>query len=292
MDKSCKYGSILVGLVAAAVVAVTAIEAGPSFFETTIKYIFKNGITVSGGAVDFSGASSVTGDLTVFEGENGETIANSTDDFFIFTREDAGIVTLSCADTDATAGCTYDAGGASPIVVGSADVTSVTVTTDSTGNAEVVLPSASIGAAELGGATLRYSYCGQNAENGTIYVGGPVLTAVEPTLADATCDGFDNATEGTADIVLSAGLALTPKYMRCILNGTLGAAETVVFQLRDDTANVTGVTCSLAVGETVCEVLTPTASAIAAGSATAVSVVQSSDNSDDDSKCVVLYQVQ
>ena len=61
---------------------------------------------------------------------NGETLHTGADAVFDFTRDDAGIVTLTCSDNDATAGCTYDAGGASPIVVGSADVTETTIVTD------------------------------------------------------------------------------------------------------------------------------------------------------------------
>lgn len=305
MSKSLKVrlaiGSValVLGLILGALLA----DAGPSIFRSSLKYVLSGGLTVSDGAVDFSAADSITlgsvaltsgapdfsGDITL---QNDEFIDNGTNGAIVFGRNDAGVVTLSCADDDATAGCTYDAGGASPIVIGSADVTALTVTTDSTGNAEVVLPSASIGGAELMGATMRVTYCGQNAENGEIFFGPQVLTGVEPALADATCDGFDNATEATADVVLSAGLTLIPKYMRCITNGTLGASETLSFQLRDDTDNVSGVTCSLAEAETTCEVLVPTAAAVAAGSATAVEANEASNNADDDSKCIVLYQVQ
>lgn len=169
-------------------------------------------------------------------------------------------------------------------------ISSVTSTT--TGNTALVLPNGSVGAAELTGATLRVAYCGQLAENGEIFLGSPALTAVEPALADATCDGFDSATEATADVVLSTTATLYPKMMRCTLNGTLGASETLTAQLRDDTANVSGVVCSMAVGETTCEVRTPTAAAIAAGSAIAVEANEASDNADDDLKCVVWYAVQ
>lgn len=354
-------------------------DAAVSTFTSHIKYIFKNGISVtggtstfSGGSVSFSGATvtgitfsgtSLSGDLTL---ENSEFIDNSTNGQVTLGRNDAGVVTVSCADNDATAGCTYDAGGASPIVVGSADVTSITatsdggsivldgtvalpnaesianstdgsftlarndagvvtivaadndataaltvqpggaaamtlggasmtaltVTSDGTGNAEVVLPAASVGAAEVGHATLRVAYCGQNDENNVIYQGAVGITAAEPVLADATCDALDNGTEGTADVVLSAGLSLTAKYMRCTTAATLAAGETITAQLRDDTADVTGVTCQIAEAQTECEVLVPTASAIAAASATAMKVTQVSNNADDDLKCVVLYQVQ
>ena len=145
---------------------------------------------------------------------------------------------------------------------------------------------------QLGGGTLRVSYCGELAENGTTYLGPAELTTVEPALAGTACDALDNTTEATADVVLSAAQTLYPRYMRCITDGTLGAGETLAFQLRDDAASVTGVTCSLAVGETICEVYTPTAGAIAAGSATAVRATQASNNTDDNGKCIVLYAVE
>ena len=49
----------------------------------------------------------------------------------------------------ATGAVTYDAGGASAIIVGSADVTSITLTTDGSGTAEVVLPLQSVAGAEI-----------------------------------------------------------------------------------------------------------------------------------------------
>lgn len=158
--------------------------------------------------------------------------------------------------------------------------------------ASLVIPTGALGAAEIGGTVLRVAYCGQLAENGEIFLGSPALTAVEPALADATCDGLDSATESTADVVLSASLALSPRYMRCTTNGTLGASETIIAQLRDDTANVTGVTCTIIEAETACEVVVPTVAAIAAGSAIAVEANEASNNADDDLKCVVLFNVQ
>jgi hypothetical protein len=116
---------------------------------------------------------------------NAESLNSGTDSTFDFTRDDSGIVTITCSDDDATAGCTYDAGGASPIVVGSADVTTlnltnngamtlgastsdsmtliatgafdignnvataVTIDTDGTGDGELVLPTESVAAGEI-----------------------------------------------------------------------------------------------------------------------------------------------
>lgn len=61
---------------------------------------------------------------------NSETIHTDTDATFTFKRNNTGTVTLTCADDDATAACVYDAGGASPITIGSTDVTNVTVIVD------------------------------------------------------------------------------------------------------------------------------------------------------------------
>jgi len=269
----------LVGLGAVAVIA------GPTIYNTTLEYHFKNGIR-SASYLDLSG------NAVLQAGDEGETIVNVVDGTFDLTRDEAGTVTVTASDNDATAALTILPGGAAALTLGGVSTTSVTVVTDaSSGNGEVVLPAASISAAELMAATLRVSYCGQLAENGTIYLGTPALTAVEPALADATCDALDSGTESTADVILSAGLTLYPKYMRCTSNGTLGSGETIVAQLRDDTTSVTGLTCTIAEAQTECEVLLPDAAAIVAGSATAVRAIETSNNSDDDLKCMVLYDV-
>jgi hypothetical protein len=116
------------------------------------------------GALDVSGTSTLGGTTTISAAgglalSNAETITNGTDGTITLTRNDSGTVTLLAADDDANAALTVssggtgtltlDAGGAGAIAIGSADVTSLTVTTDSTGNAEVVLPNDSIGTAEI-----------------------------------------------------------------------------------------------------------------------------------------------
>ena len=75
-------------------------------------------------------AVSINSDSGLTFVDNGDSINNLVDDFFDFGRDDTGIVTLVCSDDDAIAGCTYDAGGASPIVIGSDDVTFITVNSD------------------------------------------------------------------------------------------------------------------------------------------------------------------
>jgi len=57
--------------------------------------------------------------------------------------------TFSC-----TGACTYDAGGANAITVGSADVTSVTFTVDGTGTGEIAMPAGAVDSTEILDATI------------------------------------------------------------------------------------------------------------------------------------------
>lgn len=161
------------------------------------------------------------------------------------------------------------------------------------GNASVVLPDSSVGAQEMSGAFLRVTYCGENAENSVVYMGALALTLPDEAIGSTACDALDSGTEATADVVLSTVLALAPRYMVCAHDATLGAGETIAYQLRDDTASVTGVTCTSIEATTGCEVATPTAPALAPASASAVRITQASNNADgDESKCHVIYAIQ
>lgn len=135
--------------------------------------------------------------------------------------------------------------------------------------------------------SMRTTYCGQNAENGTIYFSPVTITSVEPVLADATCDGLDGATEATQDVLITSH-RMRPIYFRCLTNGTLGAGETMAFQVRFGEADVSGLGCTMAAGETVCSVLTR-GDRVVQPMPTAVRVTQVSDNADDDSKCILIW---
>jgi hypothetical protein len=136
---------------------------------------------------------------------------------------------------------------------------------------------------------LRTAYCGQNEENGTIYLGFLGITRIEPAIADATCDGLDNPDEGTADGVHTSITGLRPLLMRCELSGTLAGVETVTYRLRAGLADVPDMTCSLSAGQNFCEALSRGARRIPRLTQVTVRVAQASDNADDDSKCVVIY---
>lgn len=249
----------------------------------TVRWDFVNGIRAAS-------VTDLSGNTLVGAGANGETITNGTDGQFTLTRDESGTVTVTAADDDSTAALTIKPGGAAAFVLGGTSTTAITLTTDSTGNAEVVLPTGSVGSTEVGMGFVQVVFCGQNDENGTIYFAPTPLTSARPALADATCDGNDNATETTADAPVVVSYTLTPKFMTCITNATLGTGESMVLTL--DAATVaTAMTCTIGEAATTCEFASATASQIAANTALALKAVETSNNSDDDTFCVVTFAV-
>jgi hypothetical protein len=253
------------------------------------------GTLTLGSSADTVTVGATTG-LTLANSESVNTGAQAT---FDFTRNDAGVVTLTCSDNDATAGCVYDAGGASPIQVGSADVTAITNVTDDTGDAEEVHAVNSVGPADVVGFYKELIFCGQNAENGTIYDGPLTATfygdGADATLGVAACDALDNATEGDADTSIST-LATKIHGMWCRSNATLGGGETIDVTLRTaegDAVTTDGaastITCQMAAGVTECRVNTGTTTNIGANATLAIKVVEVSNNADvDEIWCSVL----
>ncbi len=86
--------------------------------------------------------------------ENNESISNGTDGTIFLGRNDAGVVTLSAKDNDSTAAFVIKPGGAASLTLGDASTTGLTVTTDSTGDNEVILPTGSISGTEILDASL------------------------------------------------------------------------------------------------------------------------------------------
>lgn len=222
--------------------------------------VLVNGTTEA--LIDCEGDLTATGTLTL---GNSETLDTATDAVFKFSRNDTGIVTLTCADNDATCAMTLDPGGAAALVLGSADVTSLTVTTDSTGTAEVALPTGSIDGTELedGAVTLpdmaraahaTFTICGDatTVNNNTVYYGpSAVVVAGYGRTCDITQAG--NATENTADEVVSGFPGITAAHvtsMVCLLNDP---GATVSLTLRTNAGATTpSVTCSIADNATGC----------------------------------------
>jgi hypothetical protein len=118
-----------------------------------------NAITIGDGwDLGITGATyTIEGTTALTIGAGGGTIALNSSDWDISTTGVATGFGAITSDGTITSGgtftgsgaTTYDAGGAAAITIGSADVLSLTVTTDSTGDAEVVLPAGSISGAEI-----------------------------------------------------------------------------------------------------------------------------------------------
>lgn len=186
----------------------------------------------------------VNSDVGLTFANNSDSVNNLADATFDFTRDDTGIVTITCSDDDATAGCTYDAGGASPIVIGSADVTTVTITTDDTGDGtDLVLPADAINKAEIEGAE----------------VCGAILHAkIDPTEAGATDDYMsmnDHAGSTTEanedDFYMPTGMTLIHS-LRCDIDVAPGAGnDDWRIVIRDDGGD-TAVTCDISETATNC----------------------------------------
>lgn len=176
---------------------------------------------------------------------------------------------------------------------------STTITGSGTaGNASLVLPTNSVGALEHGSTGVMAVFCGENAENGTIYQGPIAFTTPQPAIDATACDTLTNATETSADARLfAAGSAtLRPMHMACITNGTLGASETLTITLRADAADVTAAgadfACAMAASETTCVEEDNADAVYAATTLWSMQVVQASNNADaDDTLCVVWFQV-
>lgn len=62
--------------------------------------------------------------------DGGDSINNTADDIFDFTRDDAGTVTITASDNDATAALTIAAGGAAALTLGDSGDTSISMITD------------------------------------------------------------------------------------------------------------------------------------------------------------------
>jgi len=234
-----------------------------------------------------------------------ESISNGTAGTITLGRDDAGVVSVICKDDDATAGCTYDAGGAAPIVVGSADVTTVTVTTDGTGNAELVLPDSSVGQDEVGGVLYKEAvFCGDLPNNttnwaspATGYPSAPFYAATLTgndlgyELAGTGCAAEDDTTEATADEIMFTGIAAKVHGLYCRVSGS--GSNGVVFTIRSAAAGLTpAVTCTVATATTECAVATPTTTDIAANATWAVQAVSTEDLSAQDYWCSVTFSLQ
>lgn len=148
----------------------------------------------------------------------------------------------------------------------------------------------------------RIRFCGNGSATGAADYMGPV---VEHAADDMTiyqfggsgCDGLNDPTEGTADAPWHAAFAFNPVAMVCVglCTGASTANDAITYQLRDDTADVTGMACTATAwaGDATpsqCTVRDPTPATVAAGSAIAIKTIGTDDacaDAGDDFECIV-----
>ncbi len=148
-------------------------------------------------------------------------------------------------------------------------------------------------------------FCGNGSATGIADYMGPVLlddTEADLAFGGAGCDGLNNATEATADAPWHAGFAFTPVAMACVgmCTGATTANDAITYQLRDDTANVTGVACTAAAWTAdaqakQCSVRIATAATVAANSAIAIKTIGTDDacaDAGDDFECILTVVIQ
>lgn len=232
---------------------------------------------------------SAAGGLTL---ANSESLNTDTDATFDFTRNDAGTVTITASDNDATAALVISPGGAADMVMGGASTTNITLSTDSTGDGEVLLPAGSVSGTEIANATLlpaddlypnrgRFTVCGDatTVNANTVYYGPSTAIVTSATVGLArTCNttAAGSTTEATADEPAYVATAFQVIGLDCInadsgvtltyTTRSAGAATTpsIVASIADNILQGTGTGG-------------PTTTAIASGATFAIAVASASD---------------
>lgn len=143
-------------------------------------------------------------------------------------------------------------------------------------------------------------FCGNGSATGAAHYMGPVLlddTEADLVFGGAGCDALDSATEATADAPWHAAFAFRPVSMVCVgvCTGATAANDAITYQLRDDAADVTGMTCTAAAwsGDATpsqCTVRDASPATVAAGSTVAIRFTGTDDACEaagDDFECLV-----
>ena len=230
------------------------------------------------GDAQFDEDVAITLDLTVTGNDivfgNAGTIKNTTD----------GAITIGEASEDLIATFTSN----------------VLTYTSSTGVAEANFSSIALQAATVATHLQPIRFCGNGSATGAADYMGPVLlddTEADLAFGGAGCDALNNATEGNVDDAWHVGFAIKPVAMVCVglCTGASAANDAITYQLRDDTADVTGMTCTASAwtgdaSPQQCTVRDPTPQTVAAGSLLAVKTIGTDDacaDAGDDFECIV-----
>jgi len=140
--------------------------------------------------------------------------------------------------------------------------------------------------------------CGDGPSGaGTVYLGPDTASyggdGGDASIGGTVCNALDNATEATADAPILTNVAFKVAGAVCTTDGTIGAAENVVFTMRSAEADTSPAqTCTIGVGEKDCSITNATTTDVAAGATIAMKAVQTGDNTTDNYWCraTIIYQ--
>ena len=227
--------------------------------------------------------------LTIGAAAEALTFTNSAASFLLNDNDSSALDIGAAGATSILRVGTLDAGGA-VTVSGTSGQPSFSVPVGESSFTEGV--TAPILAASLD----HLRFCGNGSNATTAVYMAPVLIgtayAANMEFGGAGCDGADSTTEATADAVWNS-LVFKPVAMTCVVVGdAAGNNDVVTFQLRDDTADVSGMSCTVTMDGAVakqCTVRDPSPATVALGSTVAVKVVAATDDdlSSADAECRV-----
>lgn len=276
----------------AATTNFSSIQIDPTSADSTAFQINNTSATpvfsvTNAGALSTSGAGGVT--LA-----NGESLNTDSDGVFDFTRNTSGTVSITASDDNAVAALSVLPGGAAALSLGGASTTAVTVTTDSTGDSELVLPADSVGFSELtlsGRGTLLF--CGEatTVNNNTVYYGPMTFSAFAANIGYVCdVDAVGSTTETAVDHATFPDDPVVFLGMSCFEESDDVAAD-LTFTLRDDAANLSPtIACTIENGETNCVAPGTTGHTIAAGSLLDIAVSSTGSIVDNSGfRCEVSY---
>ena len=195
-------------------------------------------------------------------------------------------------------------GGARWVIGGSLDVISgADLDIESGGAFKIAGSAVTATAAELNALNVAAAFdtvilCGDGPSGaGTVYMGPDTASyggdGGDASIGGTVCDALESGTEGTADAPILTNVAFGVAGAICTTDGTIGAAETVVFTMRTATADtVPAQTCTIAEAEKDCSIVTPTTTDVAAGATIAMKAVQTGNNTTDNYWCraTIVYQ--
>ena len=152
------------------------------------------------------------------------------------------------------------------------------VTTDGTGDGEVILPARSIGSSETSVLTQSFEFCGEGpAASSTVFLKPPNHRAIHSlgldySLGSADCDALDLNVEADADGRVFYG-PVEAVGLACYITGAPSGGN-LTFALRNNQTTISSVACQVASGSssTWCDVASGTAPTITDGSPITIAV--------------------